>query len=206
MGVKISMPNYELKAEIMNNMPNCLDVVKAYNKREYLFNSCLFDEITPELNYKTDIAIQLYQENPIVFDECERIVNADKSRRKRLRKRIENMFSMGACVFLTLTFTDDVLQNTDEKTRRVYVARFLKSVSSKYVGNVDFGAENGREHYHAVIVTNTDDFSSWTYGFYKAITVRKEEADAKRLATYVSKLTNHAIKETTKRNALIYSR
>lgn len=205
------MPNYELKAQIMNNNPEFINIVKQEQRFIYLEQY----ELGSNVHFNDDyIALQdayhsarvLQNSNLEVYRECERIVNADSSRRKRLRKRIENMFTQGTCVFLTLTFTDEVLQNTDEKTRRVYVARFLKSVSTQYVGNVDFGKENGREHYHAVIVSNTDDFSSWTYGFYKAITVRKEQADAKRLATYVSKLTNHAIKETTKRNALIYSR
>lgn len=203
------MPNYELKAEILNNYPEMISLRKEYNREFYrvchTFGSVKnwSDEDTDYIHY---LETQFEQFDTEYQNEVDRIINTDKCRRKRLRKRIENMFAQGTCVFLTLTFTDEVLQNTDEKTRRVYVARFLKSVSTQYVGNVDFGKENGREHYHAVIVSNTDDFSSWTYGFYKAITVRKEEADAKRLATYVSKLTNHAIKETTKRNALIYSR
>lgn len=203
------MPNYELKADILTHNPEFVKAVKDE------FTYCYLDSIWYDKNKRAEkekyrdgleLSNALFNASRPLYDECVRIVNADSSRRKRLRKRIENMFTQGTCVFLTLTFADDVLNNTDAKTRRVYVARFLKSVSSQYVGNIDFGAENGREHYHAVVVSNTDDFSSWTYGFYKAITVRKDEADAKRLATYVSKLTNHAIKETTKRNALIYSR
>ena len=117
------------------------------------------------------------------------------------------MFERGNVVFLTLTFTDEVLQNTSCLYRRQnLVCPFLKSISSEYIGNVDYGAEKGREHYHAVLLTDTDDFSGWTYGFYKAEKVRKEGVDALRVAKYISKLTNHAIKETTKRNALIYSR
>lgn len=200
------MPNYELKALILEKMPICVDVVKQHKKACYLYETMQWDKITPELDEFCEIACELAQTNKIVFDECYRIVNADSSRRKRLRTRIEYMFTQGRVVFLTLTFSDEVLNNTIEQSRRDYVRKFLKNVSSIYVANVDYGANTGREHYHAVCVTDIDDFSSWTYGFYKALVVRKEESDAKRLATYISKLTNHAIKETTKRGALIYSR
>lgn len=200
------MPNYELKAQILTEAPEVIQAVKDYKRREYLFYTCQFDDITDELNQSTDLAIQMYQSLPDWFYEAERMVNADNARRKRLRQRIEKMFDKGNVVFLTLTFTDEVLQNTIPQSRRDYVRKFLKSISNDYVGNIDFGAKNGREHYHAVLLTDVEDFSSWTYGFYKAERVRKDGLDALRVAKYISKLTNHAIKNTTKRNALIYSR
>lgn len=204
------MPNYELKAQILNEMPEVLQAAKDLHSYQYFFETCSFhtlpDERQKQIDDGSDLALQLYQVMPNVLEEAERMVNADNIRRKRLRKRIEGMFDFGNVVFLTLTFTDDILDSTSNVTRRRYVARFLKSVSNNYVGNVDYGAEKGREHYHAVLLTDTDDFSGWTYGFYKAEKVRKEGVDALRVAKYISKLTNHAIKETTKRNALIYSR
>lgn len=200
------MPNYELKARILDEAPEFIQAVKDYKRRSYLFDTVQFDEITDELEEACDLSAALYRAMPEWWDEAERMVNADNARRKRLRSRIESMFDKGTVAFLTLTFTDEVLASTSSQSRRDYVRKFLKSVSSEYVGNIDYGAENGREHYHAVVLTDKEDFSSWTYGFYKVQTVRKDGVDALRVAKYISKLTNHAIKNTTKRNALIYSR
>ena len=164
--------------------------------------------------------------NVYLFNECYKMVNADTQRKKRLRQRVERIMGKGSTYFLTLTFNDDTLSKTDAKTRRTYVSRFLKSISDYYVGNVDFGKLKGREHYHAVIHSDVLDdiqyiytknygwicseceqFKEWSkLGFYSIKSCGKDEKDKQKLAWYVSKLTNHAVKETTKRNALIYSR
>lgn len=200
------MPNYELKAQIIQEAPELLSAMQDFKRRQYLYDFCKYDEITDDLELSCDFIQQAYSIIPDWVDESERIINADSVRRKRLRKRIESMFDKGTVVFLTLTFDDECLQSTISQSRRDYVRKFLKSISSDYVANVDFGKEKGREHYHAVCLTEVDDFSNWTYGFYKAQKIRKDGVDALRVAKYISKLTNHAIKETTKRNALIYSR
>ena len=78
-----------------------------------------------------------------------------------------------------------------------------------YVANIDFGAQNHREHYHAVIQCKKIDASSWhKYGAIFIEKVRNNGIghDCERLSKYVSKLSNHAIKETTKRCSLLYSR
>lgn len=168
----------------------------------------------------------LKAQNRFLFNECYRIANSEHARRKRLKQRIERIMDSGQCYFVTLTFNDDTLTSTDAKTRRTYVARFLKSVATDYVGNIDFGKLRGREHYHAVISSDkladavyTYDkrygymsisapaFSEWSrLGFYSIKTCGTSETDKKKLASYTAKLVNHAIKETTRRNALLYSR
>lgn len=199
------MADYELKSFILNELPTCVEVVKKHKKACYLYETMQWDKITPELEESSILACELADEHKFIFDECYRIVNADSSRRKRLRSRIESMFGKGRVVFLTLTFSDESLLTQDIYRRR-NVSRFLKTISNDFVANIDFGKTTGREHYHAVCVTDVEDFAGWTYGFYKAQVVNKDGVDAKRLATYISKLSNHAVKETTKRNALIYSR
>lgn len=200
-------PNYELKAEILENCPEAVTACKGLLSYNWYSTWGNDEQLAEKYEADADFACALAEHMPAYFDEAMKMANADKARHKRLRKRLEAMFERGNVVFLTLTFTDEVLQNTSYLYRRQnLVCPFLKSISSEYVGNIDFGKKNGREHYHAVLLTDTDDFSGWTYGFYKAEKVRKEGVDALRVAKYISKLTNHAIKETTKRNALIYSR
>lgn len=143
------------------------------------------------------------------FFEVIRINKASYERVKRLRERIKSMLLKGPCLFLTLTFNDDTLSNTTDKQRRVAVVRYLKQFNCDYVANIDFGSKNHREHYHAVICSKSIDMSSWRkYGNINIERVRnrKIECDGERLSKYVAKLSNHCIKETTKRCSLIYSR
>lgn len=142
------------------------------------------------------------------LNECRKINDAYFHRTKRLKERINKMLLNGSCLFLTLTFTDDVLSSTSEETRRRYVQRFLKLYDCKYVANIDFGSDNHREHYHALINCDKVNNCDWLYGAinFERVRNRNIENDKTKLAKYIAKLCNHAIKETTKRNALIYSR
>lgn len=138
------------------------------------------------------------------YQEAEKIVKAQSNRATRLRSRVEKLISKPS-VFVTLTFTDEALANTSAATRRRYVHYYLKSQGDHFVANLDFGSKNGREHYHAIIQADSINPTEWKYG---ALNVKKIHTSSNplRLAKYISKLTNHAIKETTKRSAIIYSR
>ena len=117
------------------------------------------------------------------------------------------MMVKGNCIFLTMTFTDIVLNETSYDSRRRYVREYLKSQGDYYIANIDFGEKNDREHYHAVILADKVDYSPWhKYGAIKGQRVNVSVEDAKRLSKYVSKLTNPAIKETTKQHRVIYGR
>lgn len=110
-------------------------------------------------------------------------------------------------MFLTLTFNNKTLNNTSSDTRRKYVRRFLKENCVCYVANKDFGGRNGREHYHAVVLVKGQlNYTNWSYGALNGQKIRLNGTSNTKLAKYVSKLTNHAIKKTCKRNVLIYSR
>lgn len=137
-----------------------------------------------------------------------------------LKERIYSCIKDGTGQFLTLTFSDEVLNSTSEQTRRTYVSRFLKEHSSEYVSNIDFGANNGREHYHAVV--KDFDESPWLYGFKKYSKVgfssdkslddfrddkgHVKEDNTNRMAKYMAKLTNHALKTLGTGKRFIYSR
>lgn len=143
------------------------------------------------------------------FYECLKINTASYKRTKRLKERIENMLVSGSCIFLTLTFNDNTLATTTDKERRVAVCRYLKSFNAPYVANIDFGSQNHREHYHAVIRAESINYNGWNkYGNINGERIRNRDIrnDKTKLAKYICKLSNHAIKETTKRSSLIYSR
>lgn len=153
-----------------------------------------------DLDYKR--IIEFYGQEYI--DKARSINNSNYQRYKRIKHRIEMYLDLGTCVFVTLTFTDEVLRSTNEVTRRKYVSRFLKAVSLHYVANIDYGGENGREHYHAVVLCDQID-DSWPYGFTWFEKVHKT-GDKKKLAQYICKLTNHSLKATTRRSTYIFSK
>ena len=140
-------------------------------------------------------------------------INLNRScykRRERIKNRIEKSILSGKAIFLTLTFTDETLAKTNDETRRKYVRRYLKEQCSCYVANIDFGSENGREHYHALVepIGDAIDYEPWhEYGCIKGEVVRSTKDDVVRTTKYVAKLTNHALKETAGISPrLIYSR
>lgn len=141
------------------------------------------------------------------YDElsvCNQIYNSFRKRQARLKKRIENMIINNNCLFLTLTFTDDVLNSTSFETRKKYVLRFLNNLNCAFVGNVDYGSQNGREHYHCIVAIDNVSCNDWNYGAINFKRIINKNSLA--LAKYVAKLTNHALKETTNNSRIIYSR
>lgn len=154
----------------------------------------------------------------LLFHECEKIYSAFNQRKKRLRSKIQDMFdNYDTIVFCTLTFSDDYLDNSNESARRDKVQRWFKHCAQfaidyvPFCANIDFGSFYEREHYHGIIACEVPkimlDFWRDNYGKQvKLQLVRKSTADKQALSTYINKLTNHAVKESTKRSHLIYSR
>lgn len=131
------------------------------------------------------------------------------SKVSRLKKRIKKMF-VKDCVFLTLTFRDDVLSSCSSDTRRTYVRRFLKDFGVPYVANIDFGLNDNfthREHYHAVLQKEKIPLNCWSYGVSHVEKVRCDKCSNVKISQYIVKITNHAYKDSTKNLCnLIYSR
>lgn len=228
-------PDYEIKSLLLNDYSYQIKCVRKYRYWCYLLEDQeKLTEFVDKLDSKQCLQWQEYivvardleSKFPFIYKEILKIVNADRQRRLRLKNRIGNILSKGNAYFLTLTFSDESLNNTQAHIRRKYVSELCKSISNDYVGNVDFGKKKGREHYHVVISTDSFkdvDFKlkrgvglcsdtvsaidSWSkHGIYLVQPCGCDDKDADSLARYTCKLTNHAIKETTKRNALIYSR
>lgn len=143
------------------------------------------------------------------YNEIGKIIHAYYERVKRLKNKVYEIIKDGKSLFLTLTFNDDTLNTTTEKQRRVLVARYLKKQNAQYVANIDFGKKNHREHYHAIIKSNKINLEDWHKNGaidIEHVRIKEFESDTKKISKYIAKLANHAIKETTKRNALMYSR
>lgn len=176
-----------------------------------------------------DLAIDIYQQFKVdvgcdIYRVCENLNRAFYRRRKKCKQRIEYMVTTGNCIFLTFTFTDDVLQRTTSDTRRQAVRRYCSQYNCLYVGNIDFGVKDEyidklgvsrkgthREHYHVVIQAEEVDYKAWKFGSLNGLKVRKVE-DSQAIATYITKLTNHAVKSSTMscedlfKNRVIYSK
>lgn len=129
-------------------------------------------------------------------------------RRLRVKNRIGKELLLGSVQFLTLTFSDATLSKTSEATRRKYVSRFLKRNCSCYVANIDYGGKKGREHYHALVVSEFVEFKEWhRLGAIKTEKVKASDDDLEKVARYTAKLSNHALKVNDgKAPRLIYSR
>lgn len=204
--MKRCTPDYAYKAEILRNHYDLVREQKLISRAIFIQGDVL-DHITGQvMTFQEAEGLDMVLETLPEYQEARKINHASYERASRLRKRIWYLLSLGECVFLTLTFTDEVLNSTSEETRRRYVTRYLKSQSKHYVANIDFGKQFDREHYHAVCL-GPIDYSPWhQYGAIKGEKVRFESRSEQRLSKYISKLTNHALKETGKRYALIYSR
>lgn len=214
-------PDYKLKALLLDS--GFVKLKKRYDHFCYLFNLCYFDDDKTYLGLSNDASLELLDQkikecedealdyfnvdlnnhlDPLVR-ECMKIIRANVMRVQRLKKRINSMLEL-PCIFITLTFDNDSLDSLNDDTKRRMVARTLKSLGCKYIANVDYGAENGRIHYHAIAQIERMPFGVWGYGNIdvEKIVVKNGAAISK----YISKLTNHAIKKTAKGNRLIYSR
>lgn len=209
-------PNYELKAKVLKDgwveaqRKYSLTLFKKSQELKLFYDNGEIIELWKPLDpaqEKFYSYLKDQEENKLYWKEAERVNNASYHRTKRLKLKILNMITSGSCIFLTLTFKNDVFEKTSEETRKRYVARALKTMSNSYIANIDYGKLNEREHYHAIVLADRVDHKLWKYGNLDIERVRaNEETSPVKIAKYITKLTNHAIKETVKQNRLIYSR
>ena len=174
-------------------------------------------EKSQDFYIKSSQELKQYSEEEI--KEAVKVNNASYKRTNRLQQKALELIKTNSAIFLSLTFNDDVFKNMNKETRRKNITRFLKKTCNKYIANIDFGKKNEREHYHALVVPKNDiiDCKEYHEIFYKSnidfervvVSNKKDEdieSTSKKISKYVNKLTNHAIKETTQQNRIIYSR
>lgn len=150
-----------------------------------------------------------------VFQECQSIYSAEHQRKTRNFDYIcrwyfgmEYMPKFKDCklIFGTLTFSDKVLERTNSDTRRQKVRRFLQKNAIHYIANIDFGKQNGREHYHFLALTENGIEGKWKSGLAKYENVKLNKNDIKATKNYLLKLNNHSFKDTTRQQRLIKDR
>lgn len=148
--------------------------------------------------------------------------HAKKVKAKRMEQDIIKALSKGyGIIFATLTFRDEVLELTKRK-RRQYVKTYLDQFEG-YIANIDYGSNNGREHYHAIVFMKSEKLDpleteirkdkkkqfrhfikqeqlpKWKYGVcsfekeYKSIKKLKDNSPRK-LSNYIAKINNHSLK------------
>lgn len=149
-------------------------------------------------------AYNLYNSLPLVYSSADvnipeyfAICNRRKQRKLRARKYLQKMFALPKAnlQFITLTFNDSSLQ-LKESVRREYVTRWCKDNCFDYFGNIDYGDNTHREHYH-VVADLRDFYDQWPYGFMYVKPINTKSKDLTRINKYLHKLVNHAGKYTT---------
>ena len=150
----------------------------------------------------TNVIWHSYPVTYLDHESSDKLISAAMKRRRqakwRLNRRIRDMFECyDELWFATFTFTDEALEQLNERTQHRYMQAWLLENCRDYVANEDFGKKNGRRHYHAVIAKNTA-IEPWKYGFYKLKKVKmSDESSVHKLSSYLLKLVNHANKLTT---------
>lgn len=172
-----------------------------------------FYEIGLDTNLKENYTD--YFDNDTI-DLCFKIYNSNKQRKKRNLDQIIRWYFLimrvrsyqkYRLVFLTLTFTNNVLSKTSEITRRRYVQRFLNENAFHYIANIDYGDKNGREHYHSLVMIEKDiDNKKWEYGLINFQNIGLNSKDIKSVKNYILKLNNHSYKESTKQKRILCDR
>lgn len=194
----------DLKHVVLNN--GCYNRYVEFRKFNFFRHVC--PDFDSDERFQTSLsALFLYDDDEI--KEASRVYKNKNSRCSRLKKRINKFYSRGYPFFLTLTFNDSTLDKNSDKSLRQMVSRFLSSLDCFFIANQDFGGQFGRQHYHAFIVCETDspDLSAWSKrGFYKLESFGSSDSDSVKVAKYIAKASNHALKETALRSRCIYSR
>ena len=131
-------PNYGLKAKVINEgltklqRDVSLTIFQTVKEQKHKAFTGEEIELYKPLDYEMAILIEERQRRvkPEEWKEAMRVNEASYKRTKRLKDKILTMLESGSCIFLTLTFTNDTLENTSSETRKQYVSRYLKKVSN----------------------------------------------------------------------------
>ena len=190
---------YPYKSELIDDIRYNLVVSVSKQEQQLIYR---------ELDYNKYREFLLNRVGVIGIVESLRLRNSFRQKTIRLRSRINRILDRDNLFFITFTFDNKKLRkdinSIKQESLRKYVTRWLKCYCNDYVGNVDFGGKNGRIHFHAVVSLKESKVNNktWRYGAlnFERIFIK----DDKSLSLYVNKLCSHALKESTKRQTLLY--
>lgn len=218
-------PNYFYKAQFLNtDLPlyqrkisklnfQIHSIQEQYLKEDRAPNNNelrLLTHYDDEIKSINDLMRSIYgfdfYDSPQAYDECNKINHAYYNRVNRLLERVEIILQK-PCLLLTFTWDNEHINESSIETKRKYVQRVLNKLGCHYVANIDYGSKNDRVHFHALAQIDKIDNTNkqlWCYGALNFKQVRVK--NSKALSKYLHKLTNHAIKETTKGCRIMYDR
>lgn len=185
--------------------------------RGYLYNFYRINQLRRQV-YKLQLDIDYFQDLTTLYqnfsdiflydmyvDEYhEKLCSLFSSNRnkkcKRYAEKVRELLTSSNCVFGTLTLRDEELNVSDEVMRK-RLQRFFNQNQCRYICNVDYGWKNERKHYHFIADVKSIDCNLWKYGFAFIEPILKKKEFP--LADYINKMSNHAVKQTTKNHRIM---
>ena len=145
---------------------------------------------------------QIYKDDYI---NLKQILEARKKQNKKIKEHLNYLINQNKydIYFGTFTYDDAKRKKTmNPKTLKKYVIRAIDK-SEDYIINIDYGSQNERLHYHALIAYQKDhdienDEAIKIYkdkvGFVLLKKIKTEQKDIEALSRYITKLTLHSLK------------
>lgn len=230
------MNNKELKSEMISN--GLYSQIREINKRLYkekgislkamIYENQYDDEgidlidhlgndIAKECAYE-DVAkfIGVEREELISFFELQR---ARKVQNKRVLNHIEYLFKNDyMLIFATFTFDEKNMRNSADTRYQKVIRSFGPEFVEDYIGNIDYGKNTDREHYHFILAVPKGCFEpkyslvnyeghktlvinnmpteivNYDGGFTCFQLINENLKDREKVSKYIAKLTNHSLK------------
>jgi hypothetical protein len=137
-----------------------------------------------------------YDKNQALFRAYSNYKSSWDNIKQRLYNRAYEIMQENG-YFVTLTYKDENLPN--EKKCYDHMKSWSRENCELFISNIDYGDENGRIHIHSMCVPseNIKLVKSWNHGAINLKKIRKD-SDARKLVLYLTKLMQHAIKDSTK--------
>lgn len=195
--------NYHLRSNLIFSRFSSLE------RQIHLHNHCNFVVGTSEF----DIMSTEFMLSPLpkfnsyfhLFQVVYRINRSDYSKVSRVRERVQALLYLSSePVFMTFTLADAALGKYSYSYIVKTLHNFLRSNFDYAICNEDYGAKNGRLHFHA-LVSSRADCSFWINKFGAVNSKPIVLGNSTAIAKYIAKLTNHAVKATTKRKNIYYT-
>lgn len=172
------------------------------------------DELLLTLNNYNKLRFESFK-NHLVFnknEDYERVLCARYMKVSRVKKHfIYLIYRYKFLYFVTFTFDNDLLKCC-ERTQKDYIKKSLLGFDKdiKYILNADYGSQTERLHYHCICATNVDgNFLEFIRDHYPCRSnveqINIASDDIKRLSKYINKLSNHCVKDSTKKRRIVYN-